>query len=143
MCYACVFGDLKSLCKDRIERSKPGLSEESVAAVALRCAALCSAAASGREAFSPSPMQRSIVKSSAPSGTFRSTFFYSLYATSARNRKRLLWSSRTGYYSKKTFKRLKKVQSQRRKTEERTRANGRDRERDRERFKCRVRFSVL
>jgi hypothetical protein len=49
-------------------------------------------------------MQLSIVKSSAPSGTFRSTFLYSLYATSARNRNLLLWSSRTGYYWKKPLR---------------------------------------
>ncbi len=140
LCYVCVFEDLKSLRKDRIER-EASQAYPKRASLLLPC-----------EAFPPSLMQRSIVKYFAPSGAFRSTFLYSLYATGARNRNRLLWSSRTGYYSKKPFKRLKKkVQSQRRKTEERTRANGREREREREtdrqtdrkRFKCRVRFSVL
>jgi hypothetical protein len=89
----CVFGDLKSSCKDRIEREAsqayPKRASLLLPCVALRTAPLCSAL-----------LLPAIVKSSAPSGTFRSTFLYSLYATSARNRKLLLSSSRTGYYSK-------------------------------------------
>jgi hypothetical protein len=89
----CVFEDLKSLRKDRIER-EASQAYPKRASLLLPC-----------EAFPPSLMQRSIVKCFAPSGTFRSTFLYSLYATGARSRNRLLWSSRTGYYSKKPFKR--------------------------------------
>lgn len=96
-----VFGDLKSLCKDRIER-EASQAYPKRASLPLPCVALRSLC--GREAFSSSPMQLSIVKSSAPSGTFRSTFLYSLYATSARNRNLLLWSSRTGYYWKKPLR---------------------------------------
>jgi hypothetical protein len=120
-----VFEDLKSLRKDRIER-EASQAYPKRASLLLPC-----------EAFPPSLMQRSIVKCFAPSGTFRSTFLYSLYATGARNRNRLLWSSRTGYYSKKPFKRLKKrfSLSGERQKKEHEQTDAREREGERERQK--------
>ncbi len=120
MCV-CVRGPQIPLQRQDRERSKPGLSEESVAALALRCSALL--------------LLPAIVKSSAPSGTFRSTFLYSLYATSARNRKLLLWSSRTGYYSKKPLRDIKKSsvsaeKDRRKNTSKRTRERERERQRE-------------
>ncbi len=140
MC-ACVWGSQIPLQRQDRERSKPGLSEESVAAIALRCVALALRSRSFFF-FADAALDRQIFCS------IRYVSFHILVLSVCHKRqeqKSVVMELQNWLLLKKTFKRLKKVQSHRRKTEERTRANGRarERERDRERFKCRVHFSVL